>query len=78
MAKTLCPWEKNRKRLWKKGTYLDEPFIVNLGSDSESEISDSDGDVTEVNSATTAIPGIQPINYNNDNYLQDHNYCIKI
>lgn len=54
-----------------KDGYLDEPFIITLNNDSESESSDSEDD--ETGDSGSGITGIKPLNC-----LLDHNYNIKI
>lgn len=81
---TACEWKKHcghvkkiENEYLKKDAYLDEPFIINLQSDSESESSDSDEEIIIDNreSDITGITGVRPLV---DNYLLDHNYYIKI
>ncbi|XP_063897313.1 uncharacterized protein LOC135118660 [Helicoverpa armigera] len=81
---TTAEWQKHcahvkniENEYLKKDAYLDEPFIISVGSDSESDSSDSDDELAADASTTTGIPRIQPPNYADD-CLMDHNYYYKI
>lgn len=83
---TVDEWQKHCNHVKKlendysKGdAYLDEPFIINL--DSESESSDCDDEVSadeSNNPGGSGIPGVFPLENTRHTYVIDHNYCVKI
>lgn len=72
--KKYCSHVQNLHEEYReKDAHLDEPFIIQFNSDSESDSSDSEDDM-ECDLVSSSIPGIRPLTMNHD----DHTYCYKI